>query len=384
MAAKRNKSKQVKDVSALVKIFFTLGVLAVLLFIGLYIYARLNNSPSAVVDEYVSGFMAKSPSRMFRALNLTNSQFVTPERLDTLFENIADYDKITSYSLVKTGEEADKTHYKVNYMMGRMESPFSQTLTLRQTDETYLLFFKKWVIDSTDLIASQVTIRVPAGTKLKVDDVSLTEDRIRKKSETSVDYEMGDMFIGEHTFEAQLDGFRGYKGTFTLEGKNYLGEPVATVETNQFSPDAESKNIVKKLIARIIPKLYETLLQRRSYDFFLQEVAVEAPVRESFRRRYEEIADNHIDSRTHLTFVNFGEFESKVRSTISTDNCYALRVDTTVPYMAASTVVDDMDNPELRKTNGTLKIRSVFHFSSGQWWLYETEAFGRIVDYIKE
>ncbi len=384
MASKKYKSEQVKDVSALVKVFFTLGVLAVLLFIGLYIYARVNNSPSAVVDEYVSGFMAKSPSRIFRTLNLANTKFVTPDKLDTLLESIADYDKITSYSLVKTGEEEGKVSYQINYMMGRLESPFSQTLTLRETDETYLLFFNKWVIDSSSFIASQVTLRVPVGATLRVDDVPLSKGQIRKTTDKTIDYEMGDMFIGEHTFEAQLDGFRSYKGTFTLEGKNYGDEPVATVATNMLAPDGESQMIVKKLVARIVPMLYESMLQRRSFDYFLKEVAIEAETREGLRLRYEKMRQKHIDTRTHLTYVEFGEFDSKVKSTISTDDCYALCVDTRVPYKAYSTVVDYEERPRLEKKHGKLKIRSIFHYSSGQWWLYESEAFGRFVKYIKE
>ncbi|MEE3466821.1 MAG: hypothetical protein VZQ83_00115 [Eubacterium sp.] len=384
MASKKYKTEQVKDVSTLVKFFFTLGVLAVLLFIGIYFYARVNNSPTAVVDEYVSGFMAKSPSRIFRTLNLKNTRFVTPDTLDTLLESIADYDKITAYSLVKESEEEGKVTYKVNYMMGRLESPFSQVLTLKQTDEPYLFFFKKWVIDSTDLVASRVAIRVPAGASLRVDGVSITEDQIHKKTETTVDYELGDMFIGEHRFEAVLDGFDTYQGTFTLEGKDYLAKPVAKVATNQLSPDAESRNIVKKLVARIIPRLYETLLQRRSYDFFLREVAVEASTREGYRSQYEAIAKEHIDAKTHLAFVEFGNFKSKVRSTVSSDNCYALRVDTTVPFTAFSTVVDEDENPELKQMTGKRHIRSIFHYSDGQWWLYETQAFRKIVRYIKE
>ena len=384
MASKKVKSEQVKDVSTLVKFFFTLGVLAVLLFIGLYFYARLHNSPTAVADEYVSGFMAKSPSRLFRSLNLKNTKFITPDKLDTLLEEIADYDTITSYSLVKLSEEENLVYYQVKYMMGRIQSPFSQVLTLRKTNEKYLYFFDKWVIDSSDLVASHVTLRVPLNATLKVDDVTMTPEQIRKKTMRSIDYDLGDMFIGSHKYEVTLDGFRTYTGEFNLEPQNYYEKPVATVATGQLSPDEESRNIVKKLIARIVPKLYELLLQRRSYDFFLKEVAIEPSTREGLRARYDAMREKYIDTRTHLTHVKFGNFSSKVKSSIPTDGCYALRVDTTVPYTSSATVVPDEDNPELKTMSGKLKIRSIFHYSDGQWWLHESEAFREFVDFIKE
>ena len=384
MAAEKKKSKQVKDVSALVKFFFTLGVLAILLFIGVFVYERINNTPRAVVDEYVDGFMAKSPSRLFRTLNLKNTRFITPDRLDTLLKDIAEYDKITSYSLVKEEEKGNRCIYRINYMTGRIQSPCSQVLTLKQSDEDYLLFQKKWAIDGSDLLAGHVTFRVPLDATIKVDDVELTDELLRKKAELYKDFEPGDMFIGEHTYEVKLDGFKPCKGTFKLESKDYGGEPVVDVSTSNMKPDGESQNIVKKLIARIVPMLYEAMLQRRSYDYFLQEVAVESTTKEGFRGSYESMVKDHINSRTHLTYVNFGEFVSKVHSTIASDDCYALRVDTTVPYAATSTVVADEENPELRTKQGTLKIRSVFHYSEGQWWLYDSDAFRVFVEYIGE
>lgn len=383
---RKKNEKQMKkkngDVSTGVKILFTLAVLAALFVIGTFIYSRIYYSATTVVDEYVRSFTAKSPGKIFRTLNLKNTRFITSDNLDKLLKDIADYDNITSYSLVKLDESDDVCHYQVKYMVGRMESDFSQVLTLKKSDDTYMLFFRKWCIDSADLIASKVAISVPLGAELTVDGVKLPADSLRKKSEKMQDFELGDIFIGEHEFEVSLDGFNPYQGKFTLEAKNYQDEPVVSVGTNKLSPDAGITEVLQNLIARIIPKIYEDLLQRRSFDFLAKEVAIEPSMQDGLMKRYDKMREKHVDTRTHLTYVDFDKFKSKVRSTISMDDCYALKVDTTAGYIAHSTVVYG-ETPEIRAKRGKLKVSSVFHYSNGQWWLYDSDAFGRFVDYIK-
>lgn len=371
------------DVSTGVKILFTLVVLAALFVIGTYVYSRLNNSATTVVDEYVRSFTARNPGRVFRTLNLKNTRFITADNLDKLLRDVAEYDKITSYSLVKLDESDDVCHYQVKYMVGRQESDFSQILTLKKTDESYLVFFKKWGIDSADLVASRVSVSVPLGAELTVDGVKLSSDSLRKKSQKMQDFELGDVFIGEHEYEIRLEGFEPYQGKFTLEAKDYLDEPVATVNTNKFVPDEGIKTVLENLTARIIPKIYEDLLQRRSFDFLAKEVAIEDSVKDGLMKRYDKMREDHVDTRTHLAFVDFESFKSSVRSTISTDDCYALKVDTKIRYTSHSTVVHG-ETPEMKAMSGKLKVSSIFHYSNGQWWLYDSDAFGRFVDYIKE
>ena len=382
----RNKNqinRKNRDVSTGVKLLFTLVVLAALFVIGAYVYARLTNSPTKVVDEYVRSFTAKSPSRVFRTLNLKNTRFITSDNLDRLLTEVAEYDKITSYSLVKLDESDDVCHYQVKYMVGRMESDFSQVLTLKKTDESYMIFFKKWSIDSADLVAKKVTISVPLGAELSVDGIKLPTDSLRKKSEKMQDYELGDVFMGEHEYEINLEGFNPYQGKFSLEAVNYYDEPVVTIKPNQFVPDEGIKTVLKNLTARMIPKVYEDLLQRRSFDYLAKEVAIEAGSKDGLMKRYDRMREKHVDTRTHLTFVDFEKFKSDVKSTISTDDCYALKVNTTVRYTAHSTVVHG-DTPEMRRKSGKLSVSSIFHYSNGQWWLHDSDIFGRFIDYIKE
>ncbi|MBR6229199.1 MAG: hypothetical protein IKQ97_05630 [Eubacterium sp.] len=125
MSARKDREKPQKEVSKVVKFFFTLFVLAVLALIGIFIYEKIYHGPSAIVDEYVDSFMARSPGRIFRQLNLEQSNFVTPENLDRLLREKADYENITSYSLVPlTQINDDEKQYEIHYMMGRLESPF--------------------------------------------------------------------------------------------------------------------------------------------------------------------------------------------------------------------------------------------------------------------
>ncbi len=383
MAKQQGKKVRKGDVSPIVKVFFTLGVLAIILFIGLFIYARINFSASAVMDEYVESFMRKSPSRIFHTLNLQTSTFITSENLDTLLVNKADYQKITAYSLVKVEETSERCRYRVSYMVGRLTSDFVQELTLKKYDDRFMGIFDRWYIDSSDLVAYNVTVRVPLGASIYVDGIRLPEDKLRKKSDNAQDYALGDMFIGKHELEVELDGFNSYKNTFTLEPQNYYDEPVYTVTPSQFKPDEGSQDVVKKLVSKIVPIYYNDLLQRRSFDFFTSEVAVELPSYESMRKQYELMKEVHIETPTHLMYVDFHSFKSKVASTLSTDNCYALRVDTTVKYTSGATVVHDEES-SLKTLSDEISLRSIFHYSNGQWWLNESDMFGKFINYVKE
>ena len=375
--AGKGRQKEEKQVSGVVKFFFTLGVLAVLLFIGIFIYEKLYCGPSSVIDEYVDAFMAKSPSRVFRQLKLEPSLFVTPENLDKLLREKAEYDKITAYSLVPLTETEDGVKkYEIHYLMGRLESPFSQVITLKRSDDRFLYLFERWQIDNSGLTCSRITIRVPLGAELTVDGQKLPETGLRKKSGIDQDYELGSMFIGEHEFSVSLDGFLEYSGSFTVEAKDYMDEPIVTVRTGQMSPDAGNQDVAKQLVARIVPLLYESVLARRTYDYFLQQVVVESTTQAGLRPKYDALVEANSDPESHLTFVDFTDFQSKVSSVLSTDDCYAVRVNTTVKYLANYTVVEN-DVPDLVTVEKQKKIRTILHYSDGQWKLYDSTIFDK-------
>ena len=375
--AGKGRKKEEKQVSGAVKFFFTLGVLAVLLFIGIFIYEKLYRGPSSVVDGYVDAFMAKSPSRIFRQLNLETSLFVTPENLDKLLREKAEYDKITAYSLVPLTETADdEKKYEIHYLMGRLESPFSQVITLKKEDERFLYLFDRWKIDNSGLTGSRLTIRVPLGAELTVDGQKLPDTGLRKKSDTDQDYELGSMFVGEHTFTVTLDGFLEYEGSFTVEAKDYMDEPIVTIRSGQMSPDAGNQDVAMKLVESIVPKLYESVLSRMSYDYFLKQVVVESTTQAGLRPKYEALVEANSDPENHLTFVDFAGFQSKVSSILSTDECYAVRVKTTLNYTANYTVVSD-GVPDLVPVEKKIRFRTVFHYSDGQWKLYDSTIFDK-------
>ena len=81
--------------------------------------------------------------------------------------------------------------------------------------------------------------------------------------------------------------------------------------------------------------------------------------------------------------VDFRSFSSGAKSTIATDDCYAMQVDTVATYDAGSTVVTD-DVPERKLRRGMIKSKTVFHYSDGQWRLYSSELFGNFIKYDKE
>lgn len=380
MGKHRDKSNK-GDVSAPVKFFFTVGVLAVLLFIGIFIYHRIYMGPSSIVDEYVDAFMAKSPSRLFKVMNLEESFFLTPENLDKRLREVAEYEKFTSYSMLPkedgtTGDNVKK--YELHYMEGRLESPFTQVITVRKSDENFLFLFDRWQIDPTDMIARDVTIRVPLGAELTVDDINIPATELRRQGKKDQDFELGDMFSGAHVIKVKLDGFDDHEDMFELEPKSYAGEPVVKVTAGQMKPDDTRGEIVSGLIEKAIPKVYENMLQRRTFDHLLEEVAIEPVTRDGLRRSYEAMIEDNADPEDHLTFISFDKIVSRVTSTLSDDNCYAYHVVTVVRYTTERTVVVDGE-PEIQTARGKKRFKSVFHFDGNQWWVHDSDVFDRIM-----
>lgn len=377
MSARKDREKPQKEVSKVVKFFFTLFVLAVLALIGIFIYEKIYHGPSAIVDEYVDSFMARSPGRIFRQLNLEQSNFVTPENLDRLLREKADYENITSYSLVPlTQINDDEKQYEIHYMMGRLESPFSQVITLKKEDEKFLFLFDRWRIDSADLTGTRITIRVPLGAELTVDGQPVPETELRKKSEEDQDFELGSMFVGKHEFTVKLDGFLEYTDTFPVEAKDYMDEPIVTVTTNHMAPNLDNQNKARDLVQEIIPKVYECVLSRSAFEYFLSQVATESTTQAVLRPKYEALLEKNTDPDNHLMFVDFEGFESAVASTPSTDDCYAVCVTTKLRYTANYMVLQDEES-KLVPIERKKKIRTVFHYNNGQWQLYDSTIFDK-------
>ena len=380
--AKRSDRREKGDVSAPVKFFFTVGVLAVLLFIGIFLYHKIYMGPSAVMDEYVDAFMAKSPSRLFKVMNLEQSFFLTPENLDRRLRETAEYEKFTSYSMLPVEDETtgdDIKKYELRYMAGRLESPFTQVITLRRKGERFLFLFDKWEIDASDMIAKDVTIRVPLGAKLVIDDIDIPQTELRRQGKKDQDYELGCMFGGAHVIRVMLDGFKEYENMFELEPKSYAGSPAVEVTAGQLTPDETGQGIVSGLMEKYVPKIYENVLERRTFDNLLKDVVIEPATGSGLKRGYEAMIKANSDPGHHLMFISFDKLRTKVTPTLSDDDCYAFLAMTTVAYTAEFTVTED-GVPDIKTVRGRKRFRSIFHFGDGQWRLYDSDIFDEIIN----
>lgn len=381
--AKDVRKKRKKGAGPVVKVFFTLGVIAILLFAGLFLYAKIMYSPSHVVDRYVDAFMAQSPNRIFDALELKETSFVTPEKLDELLTRIADYHSITSYSMVPVEEEetADKRCYRITYLRGREKSPFEQKITLKRSDRKAFFLFEKWEISQSGLTAEDALLTVPCDTAPVLDGIAVTEQERVSRTDTTVDYLIGQLFIGTHTLQLTQEGFEDYEDTFDLSAGDYGRKTVCSVASGVLQANEATRSQISKMAERMIPHVYKNLVQDESFDSLRTQIEFENTQENELESKYESLREKHISPPTHLLFVDFDLFSSRAKSVPAQDGCLAIRVTTRATYASGSTVMVG-EVPKLETMRSTTVFDSVYHYSNGKWKLYSSEVFDKPVDYV--
>lgn len=348
------------------------------------VFMRQKTNPDSIARSYVAAFMAKDTSALFHFLGMEETIFTNPDALARSLEECHKYSTITSYGLTKYADPStpDQLQYKIEYWNNSHGNPYNQTLTLRKTGAKLYGFFDHWQIDQSEFFARNCTLRIPAGTTVRVDDIALAQDQIRETTEQLTTYDLGNLFTGTHTITVSAEGFQDYTTNVYLQNKDYGGQPLYTITASMLDVTKDTEKKLAAQAEKMVKDLYAGALEDKSFGDLHKKYPFEESMRTKLEQNYGTLINNHIHSANRLTKVQFTGFSSSYSSAYAEDHCYAVRITTNADYHTTSLVTSGNSSRE-KTTEGNSLFITIFHYRDGVWYIHDTTALTTCVYYAK-
>lgn len=364
-------------------------VFAILLtvFLAWYLYMKEQTKASRLAEDYVSVFMSKDSGALFDFIGFQPDTFITKDSFQKSMEECHKYSSLTSYSLIQynSGRE-NQMQYNLKFWDNNHNNPYSQTLLLNLSSSRLYFLFEQWEIDTTEYLAKNCTLDVPAGASVTVDGIELP-DKINPVSNGELDtYSLGNLFIGTHTITVSMDGFEDYTATASLPAGDYSGKKIYTITNSLMKITADTEKTLAQLAKDFIKAMYKSALAGQDFESAANSFSIEESQKAALAQSYDTLISNHIRPATHLTQVDFINFESTASSSYAEDGCYAIQITSDTDYTADSVIVSSSANhsaTQNRRTSGSSLFTTTLHYKGGVWSIYDSTALETCVYYLR-
>jgi hypothetical protein len=377
-------TKKKRRIPLPLKCFLVVLILLIAAGTALCIYVKQKTNPDRMVNDYLKTFMSKDVPLLYEKEGFTDSTFINADTFATCLEECHQYSTIETYSLVKyeDPDNSEQIEYEIQYWSNHRTNPYTQELILKKSEKKLYLLFNQWEIDHSEFLATRCTLSVPNGAAVSVDDIPLAEENIQEQTDESSICEMGNLFIGTHTIKVEMDGFEPFTTTVSLESSDYSDNPIYTITPSMFSVSEETEKELAKTTKKLIQGIYSAAFQNKDFSELTSTFTFEETTKSALQQAYTTLITNNIATDTHLTDVNFTNFDSSCSSSYAEDHCYAISVNSDVDYTSSSVIMNGTATRS-RTTGGSSSFTTVFHYRSGVWSVYSTTVLDSCVFYIK-
>lgn len=363
-------------------------VFAILLgaFFVFYFYMKEQTKASRLAEDYVSVFMSKDSGALFDFIGFQPDTFITKDSFQKSMEECHKYSSLTSYSLVQydSGRENQK-QYGLKYWDNNHNNPYSQTLLLNLSSTRLYFLFEQWEIDKTEYLAKNCTLDVPSGADVMVDDIGLS-GKITPVANGNLDtYSLGNLFIGTHTITVSMEGFEDYTVTTSLPAGDYSDRKIYTITNSLMKITAATEKTIIKRAESFIKSIYQNALSGQDFEAATDGFSIEESQKTALAQAYDTLISNHINPDTHLTQVDFTNFESSASSSYAEDGCYVIQVTSDSDYTSDSVTAAAANgaSAQNRRTSGNSLFTTTFHYKDGVWSIYASTALETCVYYLR-
>lgn len=209
--------------------------------------------PETIAKKYMEAVLNNDTEEIYNTFDLENSDFVS---LDILNDKITKLENVSNISLINKKVYENEALITYKYDVG--SKTYIASVSLTKSGKKFFIF-DNWKVNSGK-IAKNITIEVPKGAKVWVDNVSL--DKYLNSDNTNEftdEYVIDNMIVGSYTFKASLlDGNEIEKELNVIDNGNYS---IGSVELND-----ETKNKVTELAKTTIQDIYNNLISGTTYS----------------------------------------------------------------------------------------------------------------------
>jgi hypothetical protein len=309
-------SAAVVVVIILVVIFFNVGAKA--------------NDPQKVVTQYITDEVSDNYSGLYDTLAAPKGDFTSKAQFTAMMKNNNSNnesdkaDTISSIS-IKESPSSSKTKkiYHVSYTTAADTSPKTETVDLiRQAKKTWL-FFDTYKADASSYLLAHYDIVVPKDAKLSIDGVAVKSTYLSKSKSTNTgdEYDLTNIFAGNHNISVTASYINDYKGTIDTED----GNPSII---QGITPTQAGFSQMQKQAEDALNLILNAAYAQKSFSDIQSQLTMDSSQIDSISKKYQQFLKNAFYPQAGVTYSNF-----KISNFSSSD------IDSAASNSAASNIV---------------------------------------------
>ena len=323
-----------KPISKGTKILIGSVAAVVAILVGAYIYLGSIFTPEKVAIKYFKAYAIKYADKICKIIKLDESEFVSK---DLLKKALKEEDKIEleNYKIeknptktqlekalgIKVKDDLSKT-ITIKYIKKGSSKEQYKTIKLVKSKNKKFLFFDNWVVDSSDLIATDYSISVPKGAKASIDGKEV-KDKYKSSTYTTYSdtYKIPSIVKGKHKITAKLKSGIELTGEFTVSGS------YGSFSSSNLKLDKKTEETIKKSIKDNLTAIYDAVIADKSFDEI--EDKFDEDYRDDIRDKFANLKQSALSdynklkeikiSDVNISYYNISDDELSITAKIKYD-----------------------------------------------------------------
>ena len=259
-------------------------------------------SAQAVAERYFDAYVSHDWKTVYGLLELPAGNFMRESQFEEMMEKTQVPD-ITNYTVrQQTGDEDGIVrNFSVEYSVSGQGTSGSQLSLVRQSDKAMFLF-DTWKVSAAGMLAENYPVTVPAGARVAVDGVELTDEYMTANNSDGTDTYQISLFNGIHTITVAAPWCEVYEGEFeTSADGSVMVENLTLTDTGKAALQAKMQEALESF--------YTSAMAGDDFsavsDLFAENSAAE--YEDTYNDLQDRLADDPDDYYTlnQITFDNF-------------------------------------------------------------------------------
>ena len=288
---------------------FIVFVIVVTLFNG-------SGSADKTAEKFFVSLVNGNYKKAFSCMNLDKDDFINPKELEFAVSTY-DFSKVDNYTVKDSND-----YYGSSYGYRDYEDELGKNYVVlyRNKGDSYnteldINMVKsgksgKWYVSSGNLIVENFVIYVPAGAKLKIDGIDVS-DKYAKAGEDDYTekeylvYTIPRIFRGQHYISVTQDGFQELRDAYYVDGYDNSCDM-----TDQML-SRETMEEINELAVANMQKIYQAALKKQSFETIADLFTADSEELEYIREDYENLVSRMSGEDYWVSSIEFQEITAE-------------------------------------------------------------------------
>ena len=360
--------REKKPMSKKSKIITGLVIGVIVLLTAAYFIIGSMFKPEKIALKYFKAYTSKDASAIYDTLQLEDSKFVSKKLLKEAIEN-DDKIELENYNVDEVEQDGQITTVTIKYVEKGSTKEREKTIRLAKSSKKQWLLFDKWVVDTGDIVAKDITVTAPKDTTVKINGIEIPE-KYKNDSYSygsTVYYKIPKIVKGKYTVTAELEN------GIELEGEMKISNNYDSFSSSRLELSKSSKKDITKTSKEAIETIYQAIIEKK--DFSEIKDKFEEDYQDDFESTYNNLKSYIMTDYSELKEFKLNDINVKYTSIYNGELSVTFEIK--YDYKVARKSGDKTEEKE--KKNQTRNVYAKFSFDDKKLVLTE---FTSLISYF--